>query len=79
MIVATDDIGGGHHLTLDINSILEQLQRVIKAVKFWCGDNEILNNATPQVFLLNCQACQRKGEWALKLNKKVVHRDSNVS
>ena len=47
LIVATTDIQGGHGPPLDSNSILEQLQRVIKAFKCWYGDNYILNNVTP--------------------------------
>ena len=31
---------------LDINSILDQLQRSTKAVKFWYGDNDITNCET---------------------------------
>ena len=37
--------------TLDSNYLLDQLQCSIKAVKFWCGDNYILNNVTLQLFL----------------------------
>ena len=37
--------------TLDSNSLLDQLQRSIKAVKFWCDDNDILNNVTVQLFM----------------------------
>ena len=32
--------------TLDSNFNLDQLQRSIKDVKFWCGDNDIINNVT---------------------------------
>ena len=35
---------------LDRNSILDQLQRSIKAVKFWCGYNDTLNNVTLKLF-----------------------------
>ena len=46
LIVAASDIEGGHDLPLESNYILEQLHIVIKAVKFWCGDNYIINNVT---------------------------------
>ena len=39
LIVTDDGIEGGHFLPLDSNYILEQLQRSIEDVKFWCGDN----------------------------------------
>ena len=39
------------------NSVLDQLQRSIKAGKFWCGDNDILNNVTLQLFLIIHQVC----------------------
>ena len=42
---------------LGINSLLEQLQRSIKAVKFWCGDDKILNNVTLKFFLPILQVC----------------------
>ena len=58
LIVSATEIEGGHGLPLDSNSLLDQLQCVIKAVKCWCGDNEILNNATPQVFTPSRQTCQ---------------------
>ena len=61
LIVAAANIEGGHGLPLDHNYILDQLQLVIKAVKFWCGDNHIINNVTPQLFLPSRQACQLKG------------------
>ena len=57
-IVATANIYGGHGLTLDSNFHLRQLQHIIKAVKFWCSGNEILNMVTPEVFPTSCQACQ---------------------
>ena len=47
LIVASVEIGGGHGLPLVSNSLLEQFQNVVKAFKFWCGDNDILNNSTP--------------------------------
>ena len=43
LIVASDDIEGGHGLHLDSNSILDQLHCVIKAVKFCCSNNDIIN------------------------------------
>ena len=61
LIVAAAEIEGGHVLPLDSNSLLEQLQRIIKDFKFWCGDYEIINNFTPQVFLPSCQLFQWKG------------------
>ena len=57
-IVAADENGGGCVLPLDSNYIMYQLQHVIKGVRFWCGDNDILNNITPQVFTPSRQACQ---------------------
>ena len=51
LMVAADDIEGGRVLTLESNSLLEQLQHITKAVKLWCGDNDIINNFTPQVLL----------------------------
>ena len=51
LIVAAAEIEGGHGLPLDSNSILDQLKHLIKAVKWWCVDNEIINDVTPQVFL----------------------------
>ena len=47
--------------TLDSNYLLDQLQRYTKAVKFWCGDNDILNNVNLQIFLPICQVCYLKG------------------
>ena len=61
LIVAAADIEGGHGLTMDSNYLLELLQRVIKTVKCWHGDNDGLNNFTPQVFPSSCQLCQLKG------------------
>ena len=37
--------------TLESNYLLDHLQHSTKAVKFMCGDNKILNNATLQVFV----------------------------
>ena len=51
-----------HGPPLDINYFLDQLQRSIKDVKLWCGDNDILNNITLQVLLARRQLCQRRGE-----------------
>ena len=61
LIVAASDIQVGHGLVLDSNYILEHLERVIKAYNFWCGDDYIINNFTPQLFLPSCQVCQLKG------------------
>ena len=58
LIIAYDAIEGGHGITLDSNYIWGQLKRVIKAVKFWCGNNYTLNNITPQVFTPSCQVFQ---------------------
>ena len=55
LIVAAADIEGFHGVPLGSNSILDQLQRDIKAVKFFCGDNYILDNVTPQVFTPICK------------------------
>ena len=43
---------------LDSNSLLDQLQHSIKAVKFGCGDNDILNNVTLQLFMPICKVCE---------------------
>ena len=53
LIFSHDEIEVVHGILLDSNYLLEQLQCVIKAVKLWCGDNNILNNDIPQVFLPN--------------------------
>ena len=57
LMVSDAGIKGGHGIPLVSNSLLGKLKRVIKAVKFWCGDNYILNNVTPQVFPPSCQSC----------------------
>ena len=41
MIIAAD-IEGGRCLTLDMNYLSENMQRVIKDIKWWSGDNGIL-------------------------------------
>ena len=51
LIVSDSEIKGVHGLPLDINSILGQFKRVIKNVKCWCGDNDIIDNFTPNYFL----------------------------
>ena len=58
LIVSASDIEGGHGLPLDSNYILWQLQHVLKAVNFWCGDNDIIKNVTHQVFTQSRQACR---------------------
>ena len=58
LIVEDAEIEGGRGLPLDINYLLDQFQPVINDVKLWCGDNDILNNVTPQVFPPTCQVCQ---------------------
>ena len=64
LIVAADDIEGGNGLIMDIIYILDLWQIVKKSVKCWCGDNEILNTVTPQVFMPSHQYCQQKVERA---------------
>ena len=54
LIFAAADIEGGHRLPLYSDYILEHFKHVIKTVKFWCGDNAIINNSKPQVFTPNC-------------------------
>ena len=76
LLFTASDIEVCHGPSLDSNSILDHLQRSIKAVKFWCGDNEILNNVTLQVFLIIRQLCEWKGESVWNPNK--VHGVSNV-
>ena len=58
LTVVAADIEGAHVLTMDSNYLLYLLQRVIKAVNCWCGDNYILNNVTPQVFMPSRQSFQ---------------------
>ena len=58
LIVSVDDIEGGNLLPLDINFTWEQFQPVIKSVKFWYYNNDILNNVTPQVFTPSRRECQ---------------------
>ena len=58
LIVAAAEIEGGRGLPLESNSIFKQLQRIIKAAKCWCGDNEIIKNSTPQLFMPSCQVFQ---------------------
>ena len=79
LVVASADIEGVHGIPLDSTYILDHLQRDIKAVKFCCGDNYILDNVTLQVFTPNCKKCQWKVEWAWNPNKKVTHGGSNLS
>ena len=43
--------------TLDSNSLWDQLQCSIKAVKCWFVDNDIMNNFTLQLFVPICQVC----------------------
>ena len=58
LIVQAADIEGVHGLPLESNSLLGKFQCVIKAFNFGCGNNDILNNVTPQVFMPSRQACQ---------------------
>ena len=58
LVVTDDEIEGGCGLLLESNFLLEQLQCVIKDVKYWYDDNYIIKNVTSPVFLLICQACQ---------------------
>ena len=64
LIVSVACIEGVHGLRLDSKKILEKLQHVIKAVKFWCGNNYIINNVTPKVLTPSHQACQQRGKQA---------------
>ena len=70
MIVTAANIEVVHDPSLDSNYILDPLQRSINAVKLLCGDNEIINDVTLQVFLPSHQVCQWNGEWAWNPNKK---------
>ena len=45
LIDKEDGIEGGHGLSLDSHALLEQLQNISKAVKFWCGNNYILQTS----------------------------------
>ena len=62
LIVAYADIEGGRGLTLYISYILGGLHHVIKAANFWCGDNDIINNVTPQLFQPSYKLFQLKRE-----------------
>ena len=64
--------------TLYSNSLLEQLQHSIKAVKFWCGDNAILNNVTLQVFLPIRQLCQCNGDVSSVIENSAKHIDTRL-
>ena len=50
MVVVTADIEGGHDLPLECNGVSQQLQNVIKAVKYWCGDYNIKEKSLPRYF-----------------------------
>ena len=56
-IVLLFDLVPDTNNTLDSIYLLDQLQSSIKAVKFYCGDNDIQNNVTLQVFMPICQVC----------------------
>ena len=58
LMVVSAEIEGGHGLPLGSNYLLEKFQNVIKAVNFWCGDNEILKNVAPQLFTPSHQEFQ---------------------
>ena len=58
LIVTDSEMEGGLVIPLESNSLLEYLKHITKDVKFWCGDNYILENFTPQVFTPSYQACQ---------------------
>ena len=55
---ASADIDVCNGLTLDNNYLLQQLQNVIKSFNCQCGDNNIIKNVTPQVFLPSSEACK---------------------
>ena len=40
LIVASSEVKGVHVLPLGVNSLSEQLQRILKAIKFRRGDNK---------------------------------------
>ena len=50
LIVAAADIEGGRGLPLYSNYLLGKLKHFIKSVKLYCGDCDILKNATPKYF-----------------------------
>ena len=56
--VSSSEIEGGRGLPLDSNYKLGQFQHSIKSAKLLCGDNDILNNFTPQLFPPSRQECQ---------------------
>ena len=58
LMVAAAYIEGGNCLPLDSTYILGHLKHVINSIKFWCGNNDIINNFTPQVFPPSRQTCQ---------------------
>ena len=51
LIVYNAEIKGGHGPLLESKYILYQFQSVVKAVKFCCGDNYIINKITPLLLL----------------------------
>ena len=64
--------------TLDSSSLLDQLQCSIKSVKFWCGDNDIINNVTLQLFLPIRQLCQCNGDVSSVIENSAKHIDTRL-
>ena len=62
LIVIADGIESVHGPPLYNSSILDQLQRSVKAIELCCVDNEIINTVTLQVFMPIRQVCQLKVE-----------------
>ena len=59
LIFSSAEIEGVHGITLVSYDLLEQLQSVIKAVKCWCGDNNI-NKIRPLKYY--CELIKRVNE-----------------
>ena len=51
LIVVASEIEDIRGIHLDINALSEQLQLILKSIKCRCGDNDIIENIIPQVFL----------------------------
>ena len=41
LVVASDNIEGGHGLPLDCRGVFQQLQNAVKDTKYRCGDYDI--------------------------------------
>ena len=46
MVIASAEIEGGHGLPFDCRDFAVQLQNTVNAVKFWCGNYNILQKSS---------------------------------